>query len=318
MRLVHRKIHARGFTIVELVIVISVIGILAAISIVSYNGYQERARAAAAIAGVNQATDLLEAYQLKNGGLYPSTLAAAGVTNNNSVEYQYTQVSGGTNYCVTATSKNVSYKMSQDTKPTSGGCAGHGANGVPAITNYALNPNADGATTAAFGYAGSPAAATRSIASDRSHDGTTSLKTVLTATGQTGAQARVPANAMRVNVGERISWSFWVYSTKAGSLIPYIDATKVSDATYTGGSSTTVVIPANTWTKVTGQFTPTLDMYVTQIGGYNLAVVAGDTVWFDSFMVEKSTTLHNFADGSSSNWVWNGTANNATSTGPPL
>lgn len=36
---------AYGFTIVELLVVIIVIGILAAITIVSYNGVQKRARA---------------------------------------------------------------------------------------------------------------------------------------------------------------------------------------------------------------------------------------------------------------------------------
>jgi prepilin-type N-terminal cleavage/methylation domain-containing protein len=42
----------RGFTIVELLIVIVVIGILAAITIVAYNGVQTRARSAALVSGI--------------------------------------------------------------------------------------------------------------------------------------------------------------------------------------------------------------------------------------------------------------------------
>ncbi|MET0979967.1 MAG: type II secretion system protein [Candidatus Saccharimonadales bacterium] len=44
-----------GFTIVELLIVIVVIGILAAITIVAYNGIQTRARATALVSGIKSA-----------------------------------------------------------------------------------------------------------------------------------------------------------------------------------------------------------------------------------------------------------------------
>lgn len=61
----------RGFTIVELLIVIVVIGILAAITIVAYNGVQQRARdvtRSSDIAGIQKA---LELYRVDNG-VYPS------------------------------------------------------------------------------------------------------------------------------------------------------------------------------------------------------------------------------------------------------
>ena len=50
------KTTRKGFTIVELLIVIVVIGILAAITIVAYNGIQERARLASAQAFASQVT----------------------------------------------------------------------------------------------------------------------------------------------------------------------------------------------------------------------------------------------------------------------
>ena len=43
----------RGFTIVELLIVIVVIGVLAAITIVAYNGIQSRARDSARVSDIN-------------------------------------------------------------------------------------------------------------------------------------------------------------------------------------------------------------------------------------------------------------------------
>jgi type II secretion system protein G len=60
-----------GFTIVELLIVIVVIGILAAITIVAYNGAQQRARDASRTAAVKNVMKALELYRVDNG-VYPS------------------------------------------------------------------------------------------------------------------------------------------------------------------------------------------------------------------------------------------------------
>ena len=53
---------AKGFTIVELLIVIVIIGILAAISIVTYNGVQQRARNTAIISAAKQTLNSIQAY----------------------------------------------------------------------------------------------------------------------------------------------------------------------------------------------------------------------------------------------------------------
>lgn len=61
-----------GFTIVELLIVIVVIGILAAIVIVAYNGVQARARDARRLADIQTVNKALQLYYIDNGS-YPVT-----------------------------------------------------------------------------------------------------------------------------------------------------------------------------------------------------------------------------------------------------
>lgn len=310
-----------GFTIVELLIVIVIIGILAAITIVAYNGVQQRAKESALKSDLALAAKKMAADSALNGS-FPLTQAAVdngkGLPASPGTSYQFQ--STGSTYCITGTNGNLSFKVSDTaTVAAQGGCPGDGVGGVDAVTNYAADPNAAGPTTSGFGSAGSgPIATTTTIASDRSHRGTTSLKKVVTgASGYTAAMAVTPgSNSLRVNAGEKVQWSLWVYSTVAGTPTVYWQGEKVSDGTYTGGSSGTASIPANTWTKVTGTHTPTMDVYVRNAGIYNLVVVAGDIVWFDEFMVTKGSSLPNYADGDSPNWIWNGTQNNSTSTGP--
>ena len=61
-----------GFTIVELLIVVVVIGILAAITIVSYNGVAQRAAGASLQSDLSGASTQLKMYQVENGS-YPTT-----------------------------------------------------------------------------------------------------------------------------------------------------------------------------------------------------------------------------------------------------
>jgi prepilin-type N-terminal cleavage/methylation domain-containing protein len=65
------KKNSKGFTIVELLIVIVVIGILAALVLNSFRGVQERARDTKRRTDVNAQASQLEVYYTDNGG-YPT------------------------------------------------------------------------------------------------------------------------------------------------------------------------------------------------------------------------------------------------------
>lgn len=70
-----------GFTLVELLIVIVVIGILAAITLVAYNGITSRATDSSEKSTVSQFQQLLELYNSENG-MYPALCSADGTGCN--------------------------------------------------------------------------------------------------------------------------------------------------------------------------------------------------------------------------------------------
>ena len=70
-----------GFTIVELLVVIVVIGILAAITIVSYAGVTTKARTSASQSNAQSIQQVAEAYNADHG-YYPGTIAAFSDSTN--------------------------------------------------------------------------------------------------------------------------------------------------------------------------------------------------------------------------------------------
>lgn len=91
----------KGFTIVELLIVIVVIGILAGITVVAFNGIQDRARQTQVTSAANQAGKKAQLYATEYGTPPPS-LADIGISNGGGINYNLTQ--SGSWYCVTAQS----------------------------------------------------------------------------------------------------------------------------------------------------------------------------------------------------------------------
>ena len=73
--------YRKGFTIVELLIVIVVIAILASISVVAYNGVQDRARNAQIATAADVYKKALEMYRVDHGE-YPSGQACLGLVSD--------------------------------------------------------------------------------------------------------------------------------------------------------------------------------------------------------------------------------------------
>lgn len=86
----------RGFTIVELLIVIVIIAVLAAITIVAYNGIQARANTSAVLSDLQTASKKIAIYELDNGR-YPSGANGGAVRNAlNTIDMKLSQGSYST------------------------------------------------------------------------------------------------------------------------------------------------------------------------------------------------------------------------------
>jgi len=321
--------NTRGFTIVELLIVIVVIAILAAVTIVAYNGISNRAKASAAQSGASQAAKKLLSYAVQNNDAYPAstvgdpanidTLTSLGITNG-STTYQYS--SNNTvvprTFCVTATTQSVSYYQNNTTQttPAAGVCPGHGASGAVLATNQFKNPFFVGPFTL-VSYANMINPQLVIVG------GVRYLQMEATSTG---------ASAMRINSFEdrwAIGEGQQVYvratirnpnaSNKTFSLaLRFYDAAGSTQGSVLSGSysSSTIGIPAGDTAVISYNtvapagtasvlVTPSRNSSNAAIG--DLTQVTG--VWLGS--VDSAA-----ASGDTAGWAWNGPANASTSTGP--
>lgn len=107
-----------GFTLVELMIVIAILGIVAAIAIPSYNGYISSARLTEAQNNIAALKLAEEEFFLENNAYFYETnnnntdlsTASGGLwtaqAGQGGVNFDYKVTGSGTNYVITATGKN--------------------------------------------------------------------------------------------------------------------------------------------------------------------------------------------------------------------
>lgn len=140
LRIINRK---RGFTLVELLIVVGIIGILATLLMANFIGVRQRARDAQRKSDIRQIQSALEFYR-SDLGTYPASLSSCGnsltggspvntymqklpcdpggTSGYNSGTYYYTS-SGGTTYGLGACLENTADTQGTATSPGGSGCS---------------------------------------------------------------------------------------------------------------------------------------------------------------------------------------------------
>lgn len=141
-----------GFTIVELLIVIVVIGILAAITIVAYNGIQNRANDNAVRADLNNFAKIME-IQKADTGTYPATLTPAMGFKFSRSSYgqdfqnrnaRYCYNSATDSYVLMANSKSGNYFKVQNSVIQTATTGTYGYNICGLVGLIDTNPSQDG------------------------------------------------------------------------------------------------------------------------------------------------------------------------------
>jgi len=331
----------RGFTIVELLIVVVVIAILAAITIVAYTGIQQRARVATVSSDLESAAKQLAMDQVTTNA-YPATVAlansGAGLKASPGTTYQYAvnNTSSPQTFCITATNDTTSYFISSTNNvPTTGACAGHGVGGVVAVTNLVVNPAATSTNTSEWLARYSMPLSWVSSASDGPTPGISTYARFTSNSTLTGGGRGVDhrgnldlgsapfAPCWPITVGEKVTISIYVRSSQANTGAGL--RVRAHDGAGNWLTNSILATPINystpnQWIRLTYIYTPTVTgcLYASTRFDQNVTWAIGATIDATGFMLTKTDSAPNYADGSSSNWVWDGAANNSTSTGPPL
>jgi len=323
-----QPIKQKGFTIVELLIVIVVIAVLAAITIVAYNGIQNRAKASAAQSAAAQATKKIMTYAIQNNDQYPVDLATAGVTEGGGTSFQYSYNNTLKTYCVTATSNSTSYYKNNTTQtdPIAGACPGHAVNGGVAITNLVVNPSAETDVNYWSGWAGVSGVATRTRPTNGGWSGAAYQRQAWTTASSTVSGDN---GAFALNITPSVQYTASVYgrankAQRLAAVVYYFSSTDGTGSIIQTDSGTASVVAPNTWTNFTVSSTAPAGANSAAIrvlstagtGAVNWAV--SDWLDVDAVMFVRGSTVYGYADGNTANWVWNGTTNNSTSTGPAI
>lgn len=289
----------KGFTIVELLIVVVVIAILAAITIVAFNGIQQQARNSAVQSAVSQVAKKIQLHAVQNNNSYPLNFSDLAINQEPDTEYVYTSDTSSAPgaYCISVTKNTTSFYIeSSQQKPLSGKCP---------ITNLLTNPSLETNTT---GWANHSS----SMNANRVQQGGKWLLT--------GTRTDTAAMAMHVNFGAPTPVTVGKVYT-ASALVSSSAARSLNLQIRQGGTGSILLSETHNFSageekriSVSGIATTPL-IHISLRGDVG---VVGETYTIDEAMLTEGTVVHPYADGATTNWNWSGTQHGSTSSGPAL
>ena len=323
------KQKQRGFTIVELLIVIVVIAILAAITVVSFNGIQQRSKESAVKSSASQVAKKLLTYSVDNSDSYPSDLIALAtllriptssisantLVSSDGTVYQYSvnnNISPRT-FCITAAKNSISYFVSQPntSTPSNGVCVGHSAYGAVQVSNLITNPRPNNS----FWFPSSSSVGTVSFVNSGAESAVRSTRVT---SGNYALYSNRSSPVSVAQAGDVYTIKFTIVASTNMNLT-YQVGYGTATASFSGLS-----LPIELASGVPQEITHK----VTMPSGSDGQPIFNKFFWTDStagdwFEVSKVMWVKGdynglYADGDSPGWTWSGASNNSTSNGPTL
>lgn len=241
--------RSRGFTIIELLIVIVIIAILAAITLVAYNSVQSRAKTSAVEAALSQVDRKVKIYQTENGA-YPASLSDADVGTSSTISYQYQSTSSS--YCVTAMIDGAfPYHISDSSAISSGPCDGQsgGTTYCPTDSFVPINGYYCDGTEGAVASLNSSDVKLASSASGVPSGAPGAY------VGRQSTRDNLMGSSFSVTPGDVYCISGWVATT--ASTVTHALGLQVttSDGTRSWPNGGAYTAPTSTWTKLSGCIT---------------------------------------------------------------
>jgi len=298
----------KGFTIVELLIVIVVIGILAAITIVSFNGVQNKAKLSAIQSDLENSLKSLEIAKTGSttGDQYPANLAAANLKPSNGATplYYVNSASNPTKYCYQETNGTLIYSVSSSSPIAAGACT---------ITNLSNNPSLE---TGGSSWSGFSSAASSYSASTPTGGFAGSQFYRLTVNDGTNGAGGVYQYGIPVTAGKTYTTTAYTRINNAKAFQVCLEWHSPSAQLYADcGPSQTLT---TAWTRLTATgVAPSTATSVT-VTDYTITsgINGGDIIDVDAMMLTEGSQQYAYDDGSLDGWTWAGTAHTSNSTGP--
>jgi len=310
----YHKLHRNGFTIVEVLVVVMVIGILVAITTMSYVAVTNNAKQQTALTDAQTASSYILKYKANTGG-YPANQADFDGLKTPNVQSTMTYAyDPNTNYyCVMATMGTFTARVrGSSSKAEIGTCPD-----TP-VANLVENPSVATLT----GYSGSSAydysaaAGNNVLMSNGGYSGSTYVRRTFTGGGVGGIYYSTAAGGTKMSSASTYySYSGWVRTSKATSIIVKVEFRDASTGTVLGVVTGTPTATNNSgWTRVTysggGPANARVGINFVSITPWN----TGDYMDLDAVMFNAGA-VYQYGDGSLANWAWLGTADASASVG---